>query len=97
MLFRSALFSGVGDDSNMPTTILSKSDIPSQGISILDLMTACKLAPSKAEARRLIQQGGISIDGEKVDTIEWMVEKKQLVEGIKIRKGKKVFHKVKME
>lgn len=93
----SALFSGVGDDSNMPTTILSKSDIPSQGISILDLMTACKLAPSKAEARRLIQQGGISIDGEKVDTIEWMVEKKQLVEGIKIRKGKKVFHKVKME
>ncbi len=92
-----ALFSGVGDDSNMPTTVLSKSDIPSQGISILDLMTACKLAPSKAEARRLIQQGGVSIDGEKVDTIEWMVEKKQLVEGIKIRKGKKVFHKVKME
>lgn len=92
-----ALFSGVRDDSNMPTTVLTESDIPSQGISILDLMTACKLAPSKAEARRLIQQGGISIDGEKVDTIEWMVEKKQLVEGIKIRKGKKVFHKVKME
>lgn len=92
-----ALFSGVGDDSNMPTTVLTESDIPSQGISILDIMTACKLVPSKAEARRLIQQGGVSIDGEKVDTIEWMVEKKQLVEGIKIRKGKKVFHKVKME
>lgn len=92
-----ALFSGVGDDSNMPTTVLTESDIPSQGISILDIMTACKLVPSKAEARRLIHQGGVSIDGEKVDTIEWMVEKKQLVEGIKIRKGKKVFHKVKME
>lgn len=56
-------------------------------------MTACKLAPGKAEARRLIQQGGVSIDGEKVDTIEWMVGKKQLVEGIKIRKGKKCFIK----
>lgn len=92
-----ALFSGVGDDSNMPTTVLTESDIPSQGISILDLMTVCKLTPSKAEARRLIQQGGVSVDGEKVDTIEWVVEKKQLMEGIKIKKGKKVFRKVKME
>lgn len=92
-----ALFSGVGDDNNMPTTVLIESDIPDQGISILDLMTACKLAPSKAEARRLIQQGGVSVDGEKVDKIEWVVEKKQLMEGIKIKKGKKVFRKVKME
>lgn len=92
-----ALFSGVGDDSNMPTTVLIESDIPDQGISILDLMTVCKLTPSKAEARRLIQQGGVSVDGEKVDTIEWVVEKKQLMEGIKIKKGKKVFRKVKME
>ena len=92
-----ALFSGVGDDSNMPTTILPESDIPDQGIYVLELMTACKLVSSKGEARRLIQQGGVSIDGKKVDTIEWMVGKKHFVEGIKIRKGKKVFHKVKIE
>ena len=92
-----ALFSGVGDDSNMPTTILPESDIPDQGIYVLELMTVCKLASSKGEARRLIQQGGVSIDGKKIDSIQWMVGKKQLVEGIKIRKGKKVFHKVKIE
>ncbi len=92
-----ALFSGVGDDSNMPTTILPESDIPDQGIYVLELMMVCKLVSSKGEARRLIQQGGVSIDGKKVDTIEWMVGKKHLVEGIKIRKGKKVFHKVKIE
>ena len=68
-----ALFSGVGDDSNMPTTILPESDIPDQGIYVFELMTACKLASSKGEARRLIQQGGISIDGKKVDSIQWMV------------------------
>ena len=92
-----ALFSGVGDDSNMPTTILPESDIPDQGIYVHELMTACKIASGKGEARRLIQQGGVSIDGKKVDSVQWMVGKKQLVEGIKIRKGKKVFHKVKME
>ena len=92
-----ALFSGVGDDGNMPTTILPESVIPDQGIYVLELMTICKLASSKGEARRLIQQGGVSIDGKKVDSIQWMVGKKHLVEGIKIRKGKKVFHKVKME
>ncbi len=92
-----ALFSGVGDDGNMPTTILPESVIPDQGIYVLELMTICKLASSKGEARRLIQQGGVSIDGKKVDSIQWMVGKKHLVEGIKIRKGKKVFHKVKIE
>lgn len=92
-----ALFSGIGDDSNMPTTILPESVIPDQGIYVLELMTVCKLASSKGEARRLIQQGGVSVDGKKVDSIQWMVGKKHLAEGIKIRKGKKVFHKVKIE
>lgn len=61
-----ALFSGVGDDSNMPTTILPESDIPDQGIYVLELMTACKLVSSKEEARRLLQQGGVSIDGKRL-------------------------------
>jgi tyrosyl-tRNA synthetase len=85
-----ALFSGGGDDSNMPTTEL---DIPDEGINVIDLMVACSLAASKGEARRLIQQGGVSIDGEKVTDIGLTIEKARFNEGVKIKKGKKIFHK----
>ncbi len=86
-----ALFAGGGDDSNMPTTELT--DVPDAGLSIIDLMMACKLAPSRGEARRLIQQGGILVDGEKVDAIDFMISKDALSNGVKIRKGKKVYHR----
>ena len=59
----------------------------------MDLMVACKLAASKSEARRLIQQGGVSVNDEKVAGIEAMITADQLKEGAKIRKGKKVYHK----
>ncbi|MBO4847672.1 MAG: tyrosine--tRNA ligase [Clostridia bacterium] len=85
-----ALFSGGGDDSNMPTTEL---DIPDEGINVIDLMVACSLAASKGEARRLIQQGGVAVDGEKVADIGLVIEKARFTEGVKIRKGKKIFHK----
>jgi len=88
-----ALFAGGGDDSNMPTTELEESLLTDGAISVIDLMCACKLAPSKGEARRLIQQGGVSIDGEKVASIEVTVSKDALANGVKIKKGKKVFHK----
>jgi len=89
-----ALFSGNGgDDSNMPTTELSEGDIPADGINIIDLMIACGLAPSKGEIRRLIQQGGVLLDGEKVGSIDLTVSLDALKEGVKIRKGKKVYHK----
>jgi len=88
-----ALFAGGGDDSNMPTTELSDADVADTGIAIMDLMLACKLVPSKGEARRLIQQGGVLVDGEKVEGIDYVVSKDALKEGVKIRKGKKVFHK----
>ncbi|MBR5542496.1 MAG: tyrosine--tRNA ligase [Oscillospiraceae bacterium] len=87
-----SLFSGGGDDSNMPTTELSAADI-GDGIGILDLLLACSLVPSKGEARRLIQQGGISLDGEKVEAPDFIVESARLSDGVKIKKGKKVFHK----
>ena len=85
-----ALFAGGGDDSNMPTTEL---DIPDEGMNVIDLMVACALAASKGEARCLIQQGGVSIDGEKVTDIGLTIEKARFNEGVKIKKGKKIFHK----
>ncbi len=85
-----ALFAGGGDDSTMPTTEL---DVPEDGINVVDLMVACKLASSKGEARRLIQQGGLTLDGEKVTDTYQLVTKAQLLDGVKLRKGKKVFHR----
>ena len=85
-----ALFAGGGDDSNMPTTEL---DVPAEGMNIIDVMLACGLAASKGEARRLIQQGGITVDGEKVTDFAMVIVKDALAEGVKIKKGKKIFHK----
>ncbi|MBE6912658.1 MAG: tyrosine--tRNA ligase [Ruminococcaceae bacterium] len=87
-----SLFSGGGDDSNMPTTELSASDV-GDGVGILDLLMMCSLTPSKGEARRLVQQGGIALDGEKVEAADFMVSADALKNGVKIKKGKKVFHK----
>ena len=86
-----ALFGGGGDDSTMPTTELT--DVPDDGMGIIDLMIACGLAASRGEARRLIQQGGVQVDGEKVSDIDFKVSKEALQAGAKLRKGKKVFHK----
>ena len=88
-----ALFSGGADDSNMPTTELDPSVLKDGAIQILDLMTACGLAPSRAEARRLVQQGGVFVEDEKVPNIDFAVTEDQLKAGVKIRRGKKVFHK----
>ena len=87
-----SLFSGGGDDSNMPTTELSPSDV-GDGVGILDLLMMCSLTPSKGEARRLVQQGGIALDGEKVEAADFIVTADALKNGVKIKKGKKVFHK----
>ena len=88
-----ALFSGEGDDSNMPTTELTESEL-GEGIGLLDLLVLTKLVASKGEARRLIEQGGLSINGEKVTNASLMIKKEDLSEPIKIKKGKKAFHKV---
>ncbi len=89
-----ALFSGQGSDEHMPATNLSLADVPDDGMNILDLMIACGLAASRSEARRLTVQGGVTIDGEKVSAPDYTVSKKALENGVVIRKGKKVFHKV---
>ncbi len=88
-----ALFAGGGDDANMPTTTIAASDVPAEGISVIDLLSLCQLIPSRGEGRRLIEQGGVSIDGEKVTAFDQKVSADALKEGVKIKKGKKIFHK----
>ncbi len=88
-----ALFAGGADDANMPTTELTEDLLTDGKIAILDLMMACKLAPSKSEARRLVQQGGVFANDEKVAAIDAAFTAEQLKNGVKLRKGKKVYHK----
>ena len=88
-----ALFATGGSDENMPTTELTEDQLTDGKISILDLMLACELIPSKGEGRRLVQQGGVMVNDQKVSSIDESFTGEQLREGLKIRKGKKVFHK----
>ena len=89
-----ALFSTGGDKSNMPTTELSAGDLTDGQITVVDLMVKCGLTPSKGEARRLIQQGGVELNGEKVTDTAAVVAASALEgEGTTIKKGKKVFHR----
>lgn len=88
-----ALFSGGGDDSNMPTTSLTADDLIDGEIGAVGLMVKCGLSASNGEAKRLIQQGGVSINDEVVDLARRYTAD-DLTNGLKIRKGKKHFHKV---
>ncbi len=88
-----ALFVGGADDENMPTTEISSEQLTDGQIGILSLMVACKLASSNKEARTLVTQGGVLVNDEKVPAPTFMVTESMLKEGVKIRKGKKVFHK----
>ncbi len=88
-----ALFAGGGDDSNMPSTQIMPEQLTDGTIGILDLMDACHLAQSRSEARRLISQGGVFADDQKVESIEVKFTAEQLKSGIRLRKGKKVYHK----
>ncbi len=92
-----ALFAGGGDDSNMPTTAIDKAKLIDGGIAILDLMNECGLVTSKSEGRRLVQQGGVSVDDQKVTDINYVITEAALTDGVKIRKGKKVYHKAIIE
>lgn len=88
-----ALFGGGADDSNMPTTTVAADKLTDGAIGIMDLMIECGLTPSKSEARRLIVQGGVCVDDRKIDNPNEAITAEALQAGIKIRKGKKVFHK----
>ena len=91
-----ALFSAGGNTENMPSTQLSETDLDENGsIQVADLLVKTELAPSKAEAKRLIKQGGISVNDEKVTAFDAALTKEDFAKGeIIVKKGKKVFHKV---
>ncbi|GAB6180412.1 tyrosine--tRNA ligase [Desulfotomaculum defluvii] len=91
-----ALFAGGTDDSDMPTTDIAEEQLIDGVIGILDLMVVCGITSSKSEARRLIQQGGVFIDDAKVKSIDHNITSEQLKNGVKIRKGKKTYHKATM-
>ncbi|MBQ9110605.1 MAG: tyrosine--tRNA ligase [Oscillospiraceae bacterium] len=86
-----AVFAGGGNSDNMPTTELTADQLTDGAMNILDMMLAAKLIPTKSEGRRLVQQGGVSVNNEKVTDPNAMIA----VDGeVIIKKGKKVFHKV---
>ena len=89
-----ALFAGSGDTEHMPTTEPTNDDFGGGSIDVLTLLVKCGLAASKGEARRLVQQGGVSVNDEKVAAIETTFGCEQFTgDGVVIKKGKKVFHK----
>ena len=78
----------------MPATTLSADDLTGGAIYIADLMVKCALAPSKGEAKRLVQQGGVDVNGVKVNTFTKTFAADELSgDGLVIKKGKKVFHR----
>jgi len=89
-----AVFGAGADDANMPTFELAK-DVLNAGLNIVDLLAVSGLAPSKGEGRRLVQQGGVSIDGNKIDDIAYVITEDIFNDGkIVVKKGKKVFMKI---
>ena len=89
-----SLFTNKADSADMPSTTLCAEDVPAEGIGVLTLLVKAGLAPSNGEARRLVQGGGIAIDDQKVSDPKQTVDAQTLKNGVIIKKGKKVYHKV---
>ena len=92
-----SLFKGGADSADMPSTVIGEEMLNDGKIGLLDIMVAAGLVPSKAEGRRLVQQGGVSVDDEKVTDPTCSFTKDRLSgDGIVIKKGKKIFHRIVM-
>ena len=88
-----ALFGAGASDENMPTTTIPEDKLTDGAIGIMDLLITCGLTPSKSEARRLIAGGGVFVYDEKVSDVYMAISADMLRDGVKIRKGKKTFHR----
>lgn len=88
-----ALFGGSGDSDDMPTTEISDADLQDGNINIIDLLIKCGFSSSRGEAKRLIQQGGVSVNDKTISDLGKSFTKENLQDGLKIKKGKKHFHK----
>ena len=89
-----ALFAGGGDSEHMPTTELTGADLADGVIDVLTLLVKAGLCPSKSDARRNVQQGGVTVDEKKVTDIGALFTAEQLKAGLVVRRGKKNFNKV---
>ena len=93
-----SLFAGGANASDMPSTDIQADDLTDGSIGILDLMLKCELIPSKGEGRRLVQQGGVSLNDSKVTDPTTQITAESFKDGyVVIKKGKKVFHKVNLK
>ena len=93
-----ALFSGKGDATHMPATELAADKLTDGKIGVMALLVECGLCASNSEARRLVQQGGVSINDAKVESIDASFDADSLAgEGVIIKKGKKIFHRAFMK
>ena len=88
------LFSGAADHENMPATTLSADLVKDGAVGLLAAMVAAGLCGSNREARQLVQQGGVLVDGEKITDPKAVLTVDALTKGVVIKKGKKVYHKV---
>ena len=93
-----SLFAGGANASDMPSTDIQADDLTDGSIGILDLMLKCELIPSKGEGRRLVQQGGVSLNDSKVTDPTTQITAESFKDGyVVIKKGKKIFHKVNLK
>ncbi len=88
-----AVFAGAGSHENMPTTVVEDADFTDGKIGVLDLMLKAQLTASKGEGRRLVQQGGVSVNDQKVLDPATMYAKSDFEGDFILKKGKKVYHK----
>ena len=86
-----SLFGNRGNTENMPTTAMA---LDADDFGLLDVMQKAGLIGSKGEGRRLIEQGGVSVDDQKVTDVAYRLTKEQIAAGVVIKKGKKVYHRI---
>ena len=89
-----ALFAGGGNTENMPSTALAGEDFTDGAIDLLSVLVKTGLTPTRSEARRAVEQGGVTVGGEKVTDVKAVIKKDQIGDGLVIRRGKKNYHTV---
>ncbi len=86
---------GVGGDAQVPTTYLTQEDLTDESIDLISVLVKAELAATRNEARRAVEQGGVTVDGEKIADVRFLLEKDRLSgDGIMLRRGKKKYKKV---
>ena len=90
-----ALFAGGGNTENMPSTTLTDADFTEGAIDLLGVLVKTGLTGTRSDARRAVEQGGVTVDGEKITDVKAVIKKEQIgPEGLVIRCGKKAYHKI---